>query len=194
MSTHVYQFVGPSNSVVSGATGVLVSGGAIAPLIKREWTIANDENKPDLDSALAIFGWVPSAAPLPMVELAHARVRLTSDGAAIPFAAGWVSVIDLPITTEFAGSTLRVIASMLGSVTLGGQMRIMIDGGGYDNAALIDPISLPVLTTVGVAWCGSVDAPTVATYTIRLQASGTIALSSVTPQAGCSLEIDERSP
>lgn len=132
--------------------------------------------------------WKDAVPPPTLVREFHDD--LDADASAINTTT-WTTVLSRQVATD--GDTfLEIEADMQAGVTLGGNMRLLINGGSFSNEELATA-SFPAL---GGNSPGSLEAyvelsASAQIYTVALQAQA-ITLGSVTPRAGSAMDIAEK--
>lgn len=115
------------------------------------------------------------------------RDGLTVDASAIPVASGWVDVLAVMIVTADDTSILEASAVLLGTVAVGAQGRLVLDGGSYTNA-VIALGSFPVaLAQLSLALLSTRALDAADTYTLTLQAQGNGVVATITPLANTTI-------
>ncbi len=134
--------------------------------------------------------WFWKNPPSPPSVVKEKRVKLDTDASTID-TTSWTDVLSEQLATE-GDSFVEIEASVQAGITLGGSMRLLIDGGSFSNVVLATS-SFPAL---GGNAPGPIktyaDLPASAQiYTLKVQASA-VALGSVTPRAGSALLLTEK--
>lgn len=153
-----------------------------------------------VDQALESFGMIAledqDDAPVLPLALRQAPVpaQLTSAGAAIPNLSGWQTVVEQEIAVG-AGAKIEIDWWIFGNMVallLGGQVRVVANGGSYTNYVVQAALDLPLVVTGAHLAGPALFTPNAAgTYTLALQAQATISLGTFTPQAGCAIRLKE---
>lgn len=195
MATHRYRFHGPTDDTLAQSLGEgEVVGNPVEPAQYVLRDLGTESLLTDLDTEMKRGGFVRSddSLDVPPSLLQIQRSMLSADASAINNAAGWVDVRSFSISSE--GSTvLELDAPCQFGVLIGGQVRLIINGGSMSNvvlrardlAALAGNTDGDIRTYVELPSGSQL-------YTVSLQASAS-ALGSVTPRAGCSLTAKEYS-
>lgn len=131
-------------------------------------------------------GWllVETDPPDPTVRTVEniETVALAANSAAFPVAQGFQDVADLSKTISTRGGSKLVIELLAAtaSITVGGAVRVLINGGSFANA-IVGTVNFPVLVGGSTGFRASVDIPVGARadHTVRVQAAGVGILASV---------------
>lgn len=198
MASQVRRYVaaGPSEAALASQVpiGTSIVVATVVPRAEVDVTIDPDTSATDLDFAMDALGWSfsESAPPAPTalaIRQSQAS-KLTTTGSSIGVALGWTDVLSVTISSKGA-SRLVVVSSLIATVSIGGEVRTLINGGSFSNEELYEPISLPLLSSGTVAPCTTyVDLPSTVnrtSYDIKLQARGVGILAAVTPRKGAAL-------
>lgn len=194
---HRYLFQGPTDFVLSQTLGVSWgTGNPVAPPSCKLVDLDNEAFLTDLDGEMSVRGFVRDdgsmAVPPSLIGMAYAR--LGADAAAVTGGAvtpsAWTTRLSEGIDAV-GGSLLRIDASCQAGVLVGGSMRVIIDGGEFDDEVLAEQ-QYPVLASASPgSFTACVALPAGAgTYTVSLQVQAN-ALGTITARAGSALILQE---
>jgi hypothetical protein len=201
---HVYRFVdfgvtaAHVESMVPGTTTIVSV--VVSPLRYCDVRLSDGSADPEADIAAGMLdvGFVllevdPQLGAI-QVPAQILPSKLGADAAVINFGASWVDVFSTDITTK-GGSRLAAIGAPIFSCTLGGEYRLLIDGGSFSpGTVLVDPIALALESRKPYPVQSPVEIPATAnytTYTVKLQAQATILTGTVTPKKDSALSLFE---
>lgn len=196
MTAHTFRFNGPTEYMLEQPLGpTIAEAGPATPVMYSVVDLGDGSLLTDLIAEMAKAGWTyvgQESRSVPSLLQAH-RSKLTADASAINAAAGWADVLSVEVDSG-GSSALEILGSLQAGVTLGGQLRVVIDGGSFSDA-IIAMQDLQALAGNAPGHLSTyVDLPSGdETYAVKLQASAA-ALGSVTPRAGSSLIVKEYSP
>lgn len=189
MSSHRYRLNGPTDSYLEQFLGVgAVIGGPVAPSAYALRELDSESLLTDLDFEMARAGFVrdDSSLELPISTLQVKRAKLSSDAAGIA-GASYATVLSVSLTTR-GGTVLELRGSVVASVVLGGNTRIVIDGGAFSDQVVLS-CSHPILSNAfggGDTYISIPATENATSYDIRVECAS-VALGTLTPRAGSAL-------
>ena len=199
MGIHTFQRRGVTDDYLSSQVPEGATTYPVRPPSYQEVEPTNEAYLEDLKYAMKGEGWDyygAGSAPQARAIKQIANASLASDGDSISVNLGWQDIgLEVEITTKGATAIL-VVSSVLAGIAIGGQTRVLIDGGSFSNAIVgPDAADYPVLSGRATAPFTTVLAiPSTAsetTYTIRCQVQAVGLFSIATPRKGSTLVVSE---
>lgn len=109
------------------------------------------------------------------------RDRRATDAAIINVADGWQDVLQVSLVLANATSVLEAHANLLGTVVVGAQARLVLDGGNYTDEVIALAAFPGGAANLDCTLLAYRDLDDIDTYTLTLQAQGVGVFASVTP-------------